>query len=105
MTERRCMTGFPASEPAFDWHESAGSVYWGEPGLGLRVFSSVGPHEELVRYKRTFEGFVRNARSWPEVANIGMSSDVRKTIKDAVTRQLEAIALTENFTSRCRSCE
>jgi hypothetical protein len=105
MAERKCMTGFPANEPTFDWHESTGSVYWGEFSLGLRVFSSVGLHEGLIRYKGEFEDFVRNARSWPEIANIRMSSDVQQTIKDAVTRQLETIALSDNFTSRCRYCD
>lgn len=99
MTERRCATGFPASEPTFDWCESAGSFYWGEPRLGLRVLSSIGPDEDLAGYKRTFEDFVRNAQSWPEFANITMSSDVLHTIEDSVTRQLGAIVLTENFTN------
>jgi hypothetical protein len=105
VAERNCMTGFPASESHFDWHESAESHYWGKPGLGLRVLSFVGPHEELATYKAAFESFVRNVESWPEVANIGMSFEVQQTVKDAVTRQLETIALTDKFTSRCRFCE
>jgi hypothetical protein len=34
-----------------------------------------------------------------------MSSDVCQVLKDAVTRQLEAIAVTENFASRCQFCQ
>jgi hypothetical protein len=101
---RKATTWPLADQLVFGWHESAGSVYWGDTALGFRVLSATGQPEEIAESKVVFEDLVRRARSWSEAANLRLSWDVHNLTKDAVIRQLETIALAENFATSCQLC-
>jgi hypothetical protein len=91
LLERDTRTGILTNKQAFDWRESAGYVYLGQPEQGFRVLSATTPQDEIASCQRKFEFFVRNALTWPETATIKISWDVRNIVQGAVIRQLEAI--------------
>jgi cytochrome c556 len=103
VTERRSMTRFLAGQLSFDWHEAAGSIYWGNPADGAVVLSAIVP-DQIAKNKWMFESLVRDVQSWPEAAGIRISCDNRRITREAVIQQLEVIALKEKFTTRCQLC-
>jgi hypothetical protein len=102
---RRSMQEILQGPFIFDWQDSGGVMYLGDPAEhAAPIFLTDNSATGCEALKEQFERFMRSAEGWPEAAEIRESFLMRYVASKAAIHHLEVAANTDPITSRCFLC-